>query len=77
MPRVQEIINEIQSVKNQVDDNCKRHEKQMKKTRKAMRKHCKETIRETAKKAADGEKKRQIAIMAQQLMQRVVMELRK
>jgi len=77
MPRVQESINEIQSVKDQVDDSCMQHVKQMKETRKAVRKHCKETIRESAKKAADGEKKRQIANMAQQLMQRVVMELRK
>ncbi|CBY37703.1 unnamed protein product [Oikopleura dioica] len=77
MPRVRESINEIQSVKDQVDDSCRQHVKQMKETRKAVRKHCKETIRESAKKAADGEKKRQIAIMAQQLMQRVVMELRK
>lgn len=77
MPRVQESINEIQSVKKQVDENCRQHEKQMKKTRKAVEKHCKETIRESEKNAADGERKKQIAIMAQQLMQRVVMEIRK
>ena len=77
MPRVQESINEIQSVKTQIDENCRQHMKQMKKTRRAVEKHCKETIRESEKKAADGERKKQIAILAQQLMQRVVKELRK
>ena len=76
MPRVQESINEIQSVKKQVDENCRQHAKQMKKTRKAVEKHCKETIRESEKNAADGERKKQIAIMAQQLMQIVVIEIR-
>ena len=77
MPRVRESIDEIKEVKKQVDENCREHARQMKETRKAVRKQCKEAIREGEKSVAEGEKKKQIAIMAKQLMERVVKELRK
>ena len=77
MPRMQEGINETQSVKHQVDENCKQHMKQMKKARKNVKKIWKESVREDQKKAAGAEKKVQIAIMAQGLMKQIVKEVQK
>ena len=75
MPRMQEGINEIQSVKNQVDESCKQHKNEWKKARKNLKKTWKESVREDKKKAAGAEKKMQIATMAQELMKHIVKEV--
>ncbi|CAG5107456.1 Oidioi.mRNA.OKI2018_I69.chr1.g3333.t1.cds [Oikopleura dioica] len=77
MPRVEESIKEIESVKNQVDENCRKHFEQMKKARKDLRKNAKQVIKDSEQNVAAGERKKAIATMAKQLMEKIIVEMRK
>ena len=77
MPRVEESIKEINSVKSQVDENCRKHFEQMKKARKDLRKNAKKVIKESEQTVAEGKRKKEIANMAKVLMNKIITEMRK